>query len=101
MKYTEWVNYWIQNPECCTFVVCILEDGTKVYIINYKDYYTGRVENLTRFSVEKESCYVIDCRSDKILGTTKDILLEKFEELALNKEQELLDKGEGNIEDEA
>lgn len=32
---------------------------------------------------------------------TKDILLGKFEELILNKEQELFDKGEGNIEDEA
>lgn len=81
MKFTEWINYWIQNPEHCTFIMCIVNHKT-IYIIHYKSPYTGRTECLVTFSTDNSM--VIECRSEKCIGKTTDLLLAKFEELALN-----------------
>lgn len=99
MNFAEYINWIITHPEDFTFVISIVESGTKVYLINHTDPYTGKINQVIHCLLVGP--ILVDMNTNLSIVSAKDVFLDKFEELALNKEQELLDKGEGNIEDEA
>lgn len=99
MTFSEYINWIINHPENFSFTICKVKSGTKVYIIHYTDPYTGRIREIINCLLVGP--VLVDISTNISVASSKDILLEKLEALALNKEQEALDKGEENIEDEA
>ncbi len=99
MDFSEYINWIITHPKNFDFVINIIESKTKIYTINYIDPDTGRTKNVIRCLLV--GSILVDMATGLSITSTKNVFLEKFEVLALNKEQELLDKGEENIEDEA
>lgn len=87
------------HPENFIFIVNIISDKAKYYQIYFTDPDTGRKSEIIHFLQIGPA--LVDTRIHKKIALRREVLIEQFEYLALNKEQGLLDKGEENIEDEA
>lgn len=92
MTFSEYTNWIINHPKNFNFTICKTQSGTRVYIIHYTDPYTGRIREILHCLLVGP--ILVDTSTNISIASSKDILLERFEELALNKEQELLNKRE-------
>ena len=101
--YLNWIIKHISDYEVSYFKTSLvkenLDQAQDRFIITHICPYTGRRVHVLSIKIIGND--IIDSITGLKLAKKSNVYIDALKDFAFNKEQELLDKGEGNIEDEA
>lgn len=101
--YLNWIIKHISDYKVSYFKTSLvkesLDQALDQFIITHICPYTGRRVHVLSIRIIGND--IIDSITGLKLANKSNVYIDALKDFAFNKEQELLDKGEGNIEDEA
>lgn len=101
--YLNWIIKHISDYEVIYFKSSLvkesLDQAPDQFIITHICPYTGRRVHVLSIKIIGND--IIDSITELKLAKKSNVYIDALKDFAFNKEQELLDKGENNIEDEA